>query len=147
MLTQSLNGVGALATRFDRLASFCTSETFAWDTWAVPTAYWSAPWSAIRRLVWSLRFGEKSNTQLSGYWCRIGSDAGSQLGFFFSFSLVWPSYGPSCMYGPVESHARSYAAPVSLAAGTGVVVLSAIRYAHSGCVSLRLKTIVLSSGV
>ena len=32
-------------------------------------------------------------------------------------------------------------------AGTGVVVLSAARYANSGCGSFMVKTIVLSSGV
>src|SRR6476620_1612664 len=81
------------------------------------------------------------------YWCRIGSDFGSQFGFFFRVSLVVWSYGPSRMYGPEATHSASYFAPESLAFGTGVVVGMAATYGSSGWAFAKANLMVLSSGV
>ena len=56
----------------------------------------------------------------SGSALRFGSVAWSQLGLRLSVKLL-PSSLVSNMYGPVETTCSLYFAPVSLAAGTGIV--------------------------
>ena len=75
-----------------RPGSVRTFSIFDGATAAVATAYWSLPRSAISRLVCSSPLPLwKSTTMLSRYWWRIGSDPGSQFGFFVRTSvLVWP---------------------------------------------------------
>src|SRR4051794_32493393 len=85
-------------------------------------------------MIWSILSVATSNCiwMLSTYWCRPGSEAGSQLGFLTSvkdFSGVYWSN----MYGPVDSGCRAYfdgalAAP----GGIGPMAGKAPQYGMSG---------------
>src|SRR5215831_11407477 len=99
----------------------------------------------MRWVIWLRSPPLKSNTNLSAYWCRIGSDFGSQFGFFFRFRTVVWSQMPSRMYGPEETKSASYLVPSYLAFGTGVLVGSAARNGISGCALSKENLIVLSS--
>src|SRR5690348_8696781 len=92
-------GVGELITRAFNDASLTTLDTRDGSTPFHDTAVWSAPRSAMIRLVWVCGSGPNDQTNASGYWWRTASVAGSQLGLR-SMRISVPALLLVILYGP-----------------------------------------------
>ncbi len=66
------------------------------------TAVWSAPPSAMIRLVWVCGSGPNDHTNVSGYWWRTASVFGSQFGLR-SMRISVPALLLEILYGPEET--------------------------------------------
>src|SRR5664279_2937178 len=80
-------GVGLSSVRSWSAGSAATFATSDAGTPLHATALWSGPLSAITRLTAASASGPNVQTNLSGYWWRTGSVAGSQ--FVFRSSTSW----------------------------------------------------------
>ena len=139
-------GVAASSVRSLSAASLATRATSSDGMPPVPIAYASLPLSASARLVWVALSAPNDHTNLSGYWWRTGSVAGSQFSLRSS-TISTPGVCLVILYGPDENGRLSRLTPVSLAGGSGALAGSDSANGRSQRGLANSKRSVFASGV